>query len=316
MALFGEVKCGRCDRRYSALRSRCPYCGAGRGRSAKKNATVNGGTGQLIAGAILLVAIIAAVVVLIVMSMKLDKDTTKDKDDSGISQIDDSGVSTVEGENTDVVPEGTTPTTPSTPTEPTEPEGGSTPTEPTEPEGESTPTEPTDPETIILSVSLNYSDVSLFYIGEPVQMKATVLPVDAEVPVTWSTSDPAIASVDENGLVAAVNRGDATITATAGDKTATCVVRVRADAPEGSTAVTTGGTTLQLSHTDVSISSSSHESFTLSVKGATGTPSFYSSNSSVASVDSSGIVTAQSAGTATVTVSVDGANFECIVRVS
>ena len=70
MALFKEVKCGRCDRRYSALRSRCPHCGARKNRDGKSS-TVEGGTRwQVIVGAVVLLAIIAAAVILITTSLK------------------------------------------------------------------------------------------------------------------------------------------------------------------------------------------------------------------------------------------------------
>lgn len=47
--------------------------------------------------------------------------------------------------------------------------------------------------------------------------------------ITWTTSDPAVATV-ENGKVIGVDRGKATITATIGDQTATCLVRCPFDA--------------------------------------------------------------------------------------
>ena len=58
---------------------------------------------------------------------------------------------------------------------------------------------------------------------------ATVLPDNATQAVIWSSSDPNTASVDENGVVTALNVGSAVITATAGDGsgvTATCLVNV------------------------------------------------------------------------------------------
>ncbi len=44
--------------------------------------------------------------------------------------------------------------------------------------------------------------------------------------VTWSSSDPPVATVDSNGLVTAVDNGTATITATAGSVSATVTVTV------------------------------------------------------------------------------------------
>ena len=58
---------------------------------------------------------------------------------------------------------------------------------------------------------------------EHVKLTATVDPTN--VAVTWSTSDEGVATV-KDGVVTAVGEGTATITATAGDKTATCEVTV------------------------------------------------------------------------------------------
>ena len=67
--------------------------------------------------------------------------------------------------------------------------------------------------------------------GEKLQLTATVTPSYATVQdVVWSTSDSAIAIVDQNGLVQAVKAGEATITATTvdGGKVAECALTVEA----------------------------------------------------------------------------------------
>lgn len=66
-------------------------------------------------------------------------------------------------------------------------------------------------------------------VGDTGQLTATLAPDDAtDKTVTWSSDKPAIASVDATGKVTAVAVGTATITAKAGDKTATCTVTVKA----------------------------------------------------------------------------------------
>ena len=78
------------------------------------------------------------------------------------------------------------------------------------------------------SVELDKSELELAE-GESATLVATVKPDDAtDKTVTWSSSDPEIATVD-GGVVTAVKGGTATITASAGDKTATCAVTVKAD---------------------------------------------------------------------------------------
>lgn len=65
-------------------------------------------------------------------------------------------------------------------------------------------------------------------VGTTKQLTATVEPENAEdKTVTWESSDPAVATVDVNGLVTFVAEGTATITAkTVNDLTATCAVTV------------------------------------------------------------------------------------------
>jgi alpha-tubulin suppressor-like RCC1 family protein len=52
-----------------------------------------------------------------------------------------------------------------------------------------------------------------------------------EIPVTWSSSDPAIASVDPSGVVTAMSAGDATVKASAGNIHGTASVHVSAPPP-------------------------------------------------------------------------------------
>ena len=73
-----------------------------------------------------------------------------------------------------------------------------------------------------LALVVNEADVTL---------TATVKPDDAtDKTVTWTSDKPAVATVNANGTVHAVAEGEATITAMAGDKTATCKVTVTAAA--------------------------------------------------------------------------------------
>ena len=77
------------------------------------------------------------------------------------------------------------------------------------------------------SVTLGQTELALVIGEADVTLTATVKPADATDPtVTWTSSNPAVATVDETGKVHAVAAGTATITATAGDKTATCKVTV------------------------------------------------------------------------------------------
>ena len=71
-------------------------------------------------------------------------------------------------------------------------------------------------------------------VGETGQLTVTVTPGDAaDKSVVWNSGNTAAATVDDNGLVTALAAGNATITATAGGKQATCEVTVADAVPEG-----------------------------------------------------------------------------------
>ena len=85
----------------------------------------------------------------------------------------------------------------------------------------------------VTGISLNKSTTTLF-IGSKETLTATIKPSNAtDKTVTWDSSDPAVASVN-NGEVTAIKAGKAIITATAkdGGYTATCEVNVSDQSPE------------------------------------------------------------------------------------
>ena len=85
-------------------------------------------------------------------------------------------------------------------------------------------------------IALNQSEGSL-YVGYGHQLSATVEPeeVDIEYIVVWTSSDEAVATVDENGYVKAVAKGTATITATVQDANGKPLMRVLSDEEAGET---------------------------------------------------------------------------------
>lgn len=74
-------------------------------------------------------------------------------------------------------------------------------------------------------ISLNKSSASL-NAGKTLQLSAILEPNGAIGNITWSTNNASAAIVDNNGLVTAVAAGAATITATVGSYSASCVVTV------------------------------------------------------------------------------------------
>lgn len=90
------------------------------------------------------------------------------------------------------------------------------------------------PRTIsVESITLNKPQLSLVK-GATETLTATVLPTTAtDKTVIWESSDTAVATV-KDGIVTAVAAGNATITAKAGEKTATCAVTVTNPSNSGS----------------------------------------------------------------------------------
>lgn len=78
----------------------------------------------------------------------------------------------------------------------------------------------------VISITLDQTRLTLKP-EETATLVATVKPDNAtDKTVTWSSSDTSIASVDENGTVTAIKDGTTTITAEAGEKSATCTIVV------------------------------------------------------------------------------------------
>lgn len=125
--------------------------------------------------------------------------------------------------------------------------------------------------------------------------KTTIKP---PVKMTYTSSNAKIASVNSKGVITANSKGSAVITGSC--DSAKWIYKVKVEQPKlSSTAISmTAGNTRQLK-----------------LSGTTRKQVWSSGNSKVASVSSSGKVTAKAAGAATVTVTVNGIKFRCKVTV-
>lgn len=163
-----------------------------------------------------------------------------------------------------------------------------------------------------LPPELNNADMTFFSPGEQFTLVVLNLPEGQEV--TFASNDPQIASVSSTGVVTAMGSGTTTVTATAAGQSFSCIVRCNLDS---SAETGTGEATCTISHFDVTMSIVG-EYFRLSLKDANGNKvsglSWTSSDNSVCSVDSDGVVTAVGRGTAYVTTMYQGVSYECIVR--
>ncbi|OMQ13010.1 Ig-like domain-containing protein [[Flexibacter] sp. ATCC 35103] len=143
-------------------------------------------------------------------------------------------------------------------------------------------------------------------IGATHQLTPTVAPANAtNKTVTYSSNNTGVATVNGSGLVTAIASGSATITVTTQDgaKTATAVITVNSS----NVAVTS----VSLSPGSASLSVGATQQLTPTVlpSNATNkTVSYASNNTGVATVNASGLVTAVSNGTATITVTTADGN--------
>ncbi|PDP71315.1 hypothetical protein CLI85_05160 [Tannerella forsythia] len=157
-------------------------------------------------------------------------------------------------------------------------------------------------------------------VGQTGALTATVAPATAtNKAVTWTSSAPAIATVDASGTVKGIATGTATITVKTADggKTATCAVTVKeAAAP----AVKVTGITLNYSSITVN-GDLERVQLIATVAPATATDqslTWTSSDASVASVDGAGLVTIRKKGKATVTAKANdgsGVSASCLFDV-
>ena len=154
------------------------------------------------------------------------------------------------------------------------------------------------------TIALNKTTATIYTSGtKTVQLKATV--VGASSSVTYKSSNTKVATVSSTGKVTAKSAGSATITATANGVSKTCKIIVKKASiklNKSSVTIYTAGTkTVQLKATIV---------------GASKTVKYKSSNTKVATVSSTGKVTAKAAGSVTITVTANGVSTTCRVRVA
>lgn len=140
--------------------------------------------------------------------------------------------------------------------------------------------------------------------------------------VAFSSSDEAVATVSANGTVQAVSTGSAVITASAADTTATCRVAVTAavdqptdpvtpDTPSDLAIYSVYGESVV---TDVTIEAGKEA--LMEVQGTDSAVTWSIEDSSIATVDSSGMVKGVASGVTNLTATVDGQTLTCKVRVN
>ena len=159
----------------------------------------------------------------------------------------------------------------------------------------------------VSSIELNKTNLDM-KVGETETLVATVKVGDiTHGTAVWSSSNPEVASVDNAGKVTAIKAGSATITAKAGEKTATCKVTVCIPV----TSVELNSTCFVMDAGDTATLVA-----TVNPNNATDkTVTWTTSDASIASVDANGKVKAVKVGTATITAKAGEKSTECIVVV-
>ena len=164
----------------------------------------------------------------------------------------------------------------------------------------------------VTGVTLDKTSLELI-IGDSAPLTATLFPESAyNKSVTWKSSNESVATVDSNGLVTGVGAGNATITVTTADGGISAVCSVTVTDPYAVTGVTLDRTTVELI-----VGNSVPLTATVSPEDAHNKAvTWRSSNESIATVDSNGLVTGVHAGNATITViTVDG-GFKAVCSVT
>lgn len=144
----------------------------------------------------------------------------------------------------------------------------------------------------VTGISLNKNETTIAR-GATEQLTATVVPEGTGSTVAWSSDNEEVATVDQNGLVTAVGKGTANITATAGGQSASCKVTVNAPLQgiqiTGEQSTIKKGQTTQLSVIYEPEDTTDDATVTWS-----------SDNEDVATVDQTGLVKAVADGTANI----------------
>src|SRR5258706_1329048 len=167
----------------------------------------------------------------------------------------------------------------------------------------------------VASVTVNPSSATI-RVGTSTQL--TAVPQDASgAPlsgrvVTWATSDGAVATVNASGLVSSSAVGSATITATSEGQSGTSTITVT-NVPVATVTLSPASATIGVGGTQ-QLSAVTKDSAANTLTGRVLTWS--SSNTAVASVNATGLVSAVAAGSATITATSEGKSGTAAITVT
>ncbi len=161
------------------------------------------------------------------------------------------------------------------------------------------------------SIKLSNTSITL-KVGATKRITATITPKNASnTTITWTSSNPKVATVDKNGNIRGIKAGTATITATIDGVKATVKVTVTGTS-------TVSVTSVSVNKTSLTLKVGAKETITATVNPTNATNkrvSWRSSNDAVATVDANGVITAIGKGTATITVTTEDGNKTATIEV-
>jgi len=212
MSIINEIKCARCDRKYSGVRSRCPYCGARRIGRGKYTEDSDNAKGKMLIS-ILIMAVFTVAAGILLFTTPVDADAQTPVDDPSIASPED---------DIEQLP-GLLPEPPPVYEEP-------------EPE------EPVIIQPEISSLVITYSgsplrdnEFTMSVSDNPIPLNIRIEPPGAEsgLDITWWSENAEVADVVEapgmGGLganVTSIGTGNTRIFVSVGDQETSCLVRV------------------------------------------------------------------------------------------
>src|SRR5436190_4665567 len=154
-------------------------------------------------------------------------------------------------------------------------------------------------------------------VGQTVQLTATTKDANGNTltgrTITWSSGNTAVATVTTSGSVKGVTAGSATITATSEGQSGTAAITVPAPAPVASVSVNPASASVQVGQT-VQLVATPRDANGNPLTGRTIT--WGSSNTAVATVTASGLVTGLVIGSATITATSEGQSGSSAITVT
>jgi len=220
MSVASEIKCARCDRKYSAVRARCPFCGAQRLGRGKYSDEYESTRGKMLLSILIMLVLVVAAGVLVFSAPALEEDESPEMSESSNLPGED-GIQTDEGDNFVEPPPVI---------------------DDDDDDDDDEPPPALQSATILHNVRGGQSFTGgdnpeyTMSVGDQEPVILRTVPRDIDVVVEWSSSNPSVFDVVANspgGREAnthAAGPGQATLSATVdGEVVATVLVRVRAE---------------------------------------------------------------------------------------